>query len=495
MFGKIRRFLEKTEELKLGYRHIIPAIFALVVLRIIFVDRINSSEPQMAVYEFLFLTSWFLAATSFSVIIASLFTKTSFLKTARTFSVFYPLILLPVITKLFFNTVEGVGFVWGSWDEIVFDLFTFLWFSGMSKGFALEIFLVFVFLMIYFYAKEGKLAKSISHAIIFYLFIGIFFGAQPVLISANDTNPNAIFDVGSTYAISFFASLNVLLSFSASIFIWFYGKRERAMPFLKNIRPERMAVFLIFFAFGSFLSGEFHTWNFIIGALIVSFLWIYALLINDISDYRFDLISNKKRPLPKRIFTADEFKRLSLIFLAFSLLLSLSLSFRIFLISSVIAAVSYIYSFPPIHLKKRMYADLVLSPVRTAPFLIGYLSSLSDPIISGSAYRIYLALAIFVFLGSSVKDLKDYEADKKQKVRSFVTLLGIERARKLAGILLFSGYILLPLIAGFNEFIVPSAIAGAVCFSILFFMKKPDEKYLFSVFFIYILAIAAIILL
>jgi len=88
--------------------------------------------------------------------------------------------------------------------------------------------------------------------------------------------------------------------------------------------------------------------------------------------------------------------------------------------------------------------------------------------------RIITLLIIFlvVSIGTSIKDLESYEADKRLGINTIFTIWNKEKGKKIASLLLFSSF-LIPLVI-FPNYIIIFISIGIV--STILFYKREDIK-------------------
>jgi len=85
-----------------------------------------------------------------------------------------------------------------------------------------------------------------------------------------------------------------------------------------------------------------------------------------------------------------------------------------------------------------------------------------------------------------IKDIKDYEGDRTQKIYTLPVIFGLEKGKTLIGLLLLFIYIFIPFIFldHFKILIFPSILAGIL--ALLFTAKRNySDKPLFLIFFFY----------
>ena len=75
-----------------------------------------------------------------------------------------------------------------------------------------------------------------------------------------------------------------------------------------------------------------------------------------------------------------------------------------------------------------------------------------------------LFVLIAFTLGATVKDIKDYEGDKAGGIHTIPVIFGLEKGKKIIGFLIFTVFILCPILFldYFKVLILPSIFAGVL---------------------------------
>ncbi len=149
----------------------------------------------------------------------------------------------------------------------------------------------------------------------------------------------------------------------------FMARPDIARAVLRNIRPERLAHFIIFAVLGGLLAlmlGARVAWTGLdIVTLLVAFLtitsaWIFAVATNDLCDEDIDAVSNSERPLITGSLQGGDMRDVALVSGLMTLLGGCALgSYSLFFIL-VFSAAYYVYSVPPLRLKRVPAAVLLL---------------------------------------------------------------------------------------------------------------------------------------
>jgi len=493
-------------------------------------DGIISSDPYTLVHYLMF----FLCVTLGSLIIIGYFTKDY--KNAPKILLFgLPVLWIAPILDLFISSGFGykMTYVFDSGKQLFLNLFTFfgpVLNSGATYGMRFGIAIIIIGFGLYvWYSTRSKLRGFIG-ALCMYLLIfsigslpGILYtvshpenGAttktevmeyfkENILLSTISHNTlregvNSVSDIRFV-ELGFNKLITQILFILSVIFgaIFFYKVSSlKFLAIIKNARPERVNFYTaslfsgICFAYINQVNGSF-VWIDIFGiiSLFVSWvgLWMYAVHTNDIVDVEIDKISNKERPLVKGVLSADDMYQTGNIWLAVALLGSWSAGYYPFFMSLIYISASYIYSVPPLRLRRfPIISSFLIGIACLATILAGYFFiSIYKNI---EAFPIFLAFGIVVMvtLAINFKDIKDIEGDRKNGIMTIPTLFE-KRGIQIVAVLFGLSILLVPFFLSFYFLYIiaiPSAIIGY-----RLILKKPyKEKPIFVLRFVFLFGIA-----
>jgi 4-hydroxybenzoate polyprenyltransferase len=193
-------------------------------------------------------------------------------------------------------------------------------------------------------------------------------------------------------------------------------------------------------------------------------------VLNQYFDRKSDIMNPQKRHLP---VAAGELspKQSSVLFVslfAIGLLVTAVVDYTLLFLFVTYIGVGIVYSTPPLHFKKRPVIDLLTVGVGSGilPFLIGMQVSnqlsidSSLPLIWGRYLEILLCiipLVLFQIASHIFQAIGDYEADKDEKITTFVVRYGKEKSAKIA-VLFSSLSLILPISYGLLNFAVTNEI-------------------------------------
>jgi 4-hydroxybenzoate polyprenyltransferase len=149
-------------------------------------------------------------------------------------------------------------------------------------------------------------------------------------------------------------------------------------------------------------------------ACSITLLFVYAKIINDIHDLVIDRISNRRRPLVEGVISEGRARKLATILLVLSAVLAIPLGISFFSLLFLIWGLSYLYSAPPMRLRRFWpVGSVTLALIGGGVFIAG--TCISRPNGFGSIREdkeiIGYLLTAFFFL-CQIKDMKDIEGDR-----------------------------------------------------------------------------------
>lgn len=371
---------------------------------------------------------------------------------------------------------------------------------GITYGVRIEVALASLLVGFYAFSKTNKILRSFLAAFISY-FVLFVLGAFPSFLtfvimfwqkhifSIESYDVAGIFLSTSGFLsikdVSVLNALNVKMNlfyafFSAigAIFYFWLFYKNKFWKVVKNIRWIQVLVHVGLVIFGFSLAIFYFPQNITIN--IFSFLalaniflgsifaWVASVFINDIEDRKIDEISNFKRPLVEGYLTADNYRDLFWLFFIMSLVLSLSVGIKFFLIALIYQIIAWMYSAYPFRLKRFPFiATFTSSLAITLWFLAGFILLSDKQQISEIPPKIIFLLLIAFTFSLPIKDLKDIEGDRKNKIWTIPVILGEKWARFFIGFFIFISYALSVIWLNVKILFIPAMLCGAISFALL----------------------------
>lgn len=294
----------------------------------------------------------------------------------------------------------------------------------------------------------------------------------------------------------FLSQILFILSFIFTAILFWKMEPKKTLAVIKNSRPERVAFYILLLLFGAGLAyangyGNLNSWVDVMSllTLVLSWYgaWMYAVHVNDVADIEIDKISNTTRPLVSGALTKEEMNQAGYVWLAVSLVGSWSVGFYPFFMNLVYVATSYIYSSPPLRLRRvPVLSSFLISLACLVTVLTGFFFISADKKIE--TFPIFTALGVLIVftLITNIRDLKDTAGDRANGVQTLATFFG-KNAGKVIGLCFAVGILLVPIFLSFYILYltaIPTAIMG---YGII--VKKPfTEKNVFILGFLFFLS-------
>jgi homogentisate phytyltransferase/homogentisate geranylgeranyltransferase len=273
------------------------------------------------------------------------------------------------------------------------------------------------------------------------------------------------------------------------------GLKVRPSAFIslvRNIRPLRVVHYGVFVIIG-FLIGkhEMHAkpafmdiWH--LGLLLCSVLcaWAFAVGINDIYDQNIDKVSNPGRPLIAGLISPREYAVSTAVFAVMSLMLAWAVSYwSASIIFYFLVYYSFVYSAPPLRLRRYLFLPNILIGVCSLLcVLLGFSIFGGFQTFSLFPKRTAFFIVLAFTLGSTVKDLKDYEGDRMEGITTLPTLLGLPLARVFVAFFISAMFAVTPFFIKIQNFWIYSSSFSAVSFYVVL---KKSEQAVFGLWFVF----------
>lgn len=242
-----------------------------------------------------------------------------------------------------------------------------------------------------------------------------------------------------------------------------------------------------YFAFSYTNEANISLSDILVSLILINVLFFSAMLLNNLFDDKIDIENNKINFFNYPGYQKKNFIILFLSTIPLSLALSYYIAAETFIITLIIHIVSFLYSGPPFRIKRIFLLNtffIALSGVLA--FALGFSAAAKDLFFAEFPYYFGFVMLIVLFMAYNVKDINDYRGDKKYGIKTFMTVFGEKKGKKITAFLALAGYLIFPLFF-LNLFLVLPALAcGAATYYII--MKKSgkiNESAVFGVFFVF----------
>jgi 4-hydroxybenzoate polyprenyltransferase len=427
---------------------------------------------------------------------------------------FWIVILPPIIDNIIFGNSYKSFYFFDSFQGLVVRFFTLFgknpdW--GITWGTRVNILISIFSIGIYVYIKTKNLKKVLISIIgnytLFFLLssfpslvvflielfkTGTFLNVSNSTVAGYFLTPLTIFSL-KTVAIESFLAKKITLIYLPFVlftlfFLFFKTNKRETLCFLKNIRPAQIifnlgilfiGMGLGYFYYPVFFKFDFFNFFAILNLiLVVVSCWIFSVVVNDLNDLEIDKISNPQRPLINGKISFSNYEVYGWVFFFLSLFGAALISPLIFLIVLSYHLLTFVYSCYPFRLKKFIGISNFLISLASLNFLlIGFLVFSEDQSLDKFLWSVYWFLFIAYFLITPLKDLKDFEGDKKNKITTLPVLIGKKNTRLLIAGLLFSLYLSSVFVLKEPKLFLPALIVGGTSFFVVESLKI-KEKFL-----------------
>ncbi len=254
--------------------------------------------------------------------------------------------------------------------------------------------------------------------------------------------------------------------------IFYLYRKDYFLAVLRDIRPWRLIHFEVMPWAGIVLAKAFLPSAFsfnsdkfseiIILMTAVIFAWLFSVLTNNIADLEIDAVTNRKRPTVTLLIPSLHYKILACIFFCMAAFYSVLVDFTTFFLMLVFIGNYFLYSMPPLRLKRITFFSKALIALNSLILLMaGYYIGSGTIMVPGkiSLFFMILMTAVLNFI-----DIKDYEGDKRAGIRTLPAVLGLKEAKLLISFFFAAAYVFISLIfPGFFLSLVLAALgAGQV---------------------------------
>jgi 4-hydroxybenzoate polyprenyltransferase len=511
------------------------AVFAIAMLRNMFellhkfgyiFGKQDLVSEYLSVYGIFlhFMSFWIFVWLLLSVVIFLFTKKENSIRNALKFTMFGMFIILfPVIFDLLIGNDDMMLYP-NDPRDLFFNMEYYFHIEkkifGLSPGMRYEVALVSFSSGIYIWLKSKKLIKSVIAISVVFLVISacglwVSFFAQ-IYEYGFEFKSDFLFTTSKLFSESTIlrhwtmgvSIVYILLIIILLIFIFHTDRKAEFRAVFSNLRWTRSIHYLILFFAGlalghlNFLSQkgmEIHVYQIfkfinpfdyigiLAGAVSIFLAFQSAVIYNDYFDFKIDTVSNPDRPLVLGQISPQSYRKLGILMLIFALVLAFAVNLALFYFVLTASILSYVYSNEPFRLKKVfLINNLILGFIALTVFHAGASLLLNDRSFTQIPSILSYAILFGFTLVSVIKDIKDYEGDKQNGIKTLVTVFGLKNGKIISAILISLVIIALPIFIEI-DFNVIFSLIFVLIFNILFFFVKDSEKYIFLTYFVYMI--------
>ena len=483
------RLLERTP--KFRYIEIFSSVSLAIIIRLlleyIFFEQhfsFNYFYSIVLIERFSFLFFTFLLST----VIVYLLSKENIRKILSFLSkIYWVIIIPPLIDHLIFG--RTTSYTYALPNDFLKNFFTFFTqyqglfsqFEGAGIGIIIECFLICFLFAYYIFYKTKSIIRAVSAIFIIYLSFSLLGTLWISVFVPEVLNPPSYINTPDAFvkfyvntykrvlAIFFLISSFIILSLIA-----YKLNKNAVISLIKNIRPMRTLYFLFMVIGGAFIGCHTHIQMMKLFSGIVSafFVWQFTIIVNDISDEKIDKKLKKKRPLVIGSITKFDYMSIAVFLGMYSILFAILIDLTSFLIVLLCVLLAILYSIPPFRLRNTLLGTFFIGIGSSLLFFLGYFSQ--GGILNFEIIFIGVTIFLVGSLATTVKDITDYEGDKRYGVKNIFTIFGKKRGKQLSLTLMGVSF-LLPLLL-VNSFFDIIFFVGAAITSVADFKKYENVQ-------------------
>ncbi|TAK94718.1 hypothetical protein EPO05_05935 [Patescibacteria group bacterium] len=472
-------------------------------------------------YEFTHTFLFFLASFFLLTWIVALIIRLDILKVARVLTAGFLLILTPPLVDYLISGGKGYWSFY-KFDGLIGLVHRFLTFFGdrpdigITYGVRFEVALAMLALAIYGFVKireRFSIWLSTAYAAIMALSTYVVFfvlGTFPSWVSlvlhshekgllqvsdvdvAQDfLSPAVIFTreiVDTRSALNIKMSLlYALLASGLAVLALFFQQRQKLLAFGRNVRLPQVIYHVGLVSVGACLGIltshsviDLNIWNISAGLLIfeaVTCAWLASVVVNDLYDQNIDRLTNSDRPLTANIFDRPTYIFLGFILFAASIFLGALVNPKVALLLVAYQALAFIYSAPPIRLKRLTFVSTLVSGIASLLVVfIGFILASPHQDIQGFPFRIALLLIISYTLSLPIKDFKDIAGDKADQVWTIPVVFGEVWGKLVVGSGVFLSFLLSVILLNEPRLFWWALLFGSAAFWAINHMQPTDTR-------------------
>ncbi len=490
MFKSLKKIINSLENSQIPFIYFILTFIFVISLRN-FIELFSDTDTsQISFEEFFHYDISYMVLAMVIIILLYFFIKKDVLKITKIVLPSFLILLIVPIIDLIWSLGKGLNMAYmlpGYHSNLMQRFFTFFGdFSGLgiTPGIRIEIIIVLLGVFFYIYINSSRIIKSLL-GILFAYPIYFFYLAAPFLVKGL----LEIFGLTYKYSDSLMTNFFLLVILFAGIFIAYISNKRYFRLIIKDIRPFRLLHFELMFLigfiigfnkFGTFVLDSANIFSFIFIPAGIAFAWIYSVITNNIVDYDIDKISNNNRPLIESKINNGIYCRLSWIILFIALFYPLMVSFKAFFMILLFIGNYFLYSMPPLRLKRiPLFSKMIIAFNSLILVMLGFIIS------TGKLEGFPVILIAFFLIGFTLVinfiDIKDYEGDKKEGIKTLPVILGLKKSKFIIGLFFLLAYLAVYFLIN-NLYLIPVLLIFGIIGFLLINRKNYNEKPLFLIY-------------
>ncbi|MCD6232877.1 UbiA family prenyltransferase [bacterium] len=506
-----KKVINHLENARISFWYFVFSFFSVITVRI-FLELISNRNSltlpaiieKISPLPFLHYYLFYLSLLLSFVVLFYFATREQLKRIFRVLLTGFAITILVPILDLIFTFGKGARLTYllpGVHHNLILRFLTFGGFFnpltdiGITFGLKIEVLLALIFSFFYFLLKTRRIFRSILFSFFFYVVLFLYgilpFFSQLFL---------SLFGLRFQYSAFLMVSTYLLILPIQLLILFYLYNKQYLKEFLKDIRIFRAIHYeLMFIAgiiFAKFYLGKLLTFNehtlftLIFVPLAIFFAGMFSLITNNLEDIKIDKISDAKassvarETMPKNIY-----KKIALVAFILAILYSVVIGFSVLFLILLFEACYWLYSMPPLKLKR-------------VPFLSKFIIAFDSFILVWLGFRLgvgdsfahfpvslWLFFLVFLPLPLNFIDIKDYEGDKVQGIKTLPVMMGFKKSKLLIGLF----FLLTPFYLYFSfhisSLLIPGFIFGLIEFWLINKKRYSDR----AVMFIYLLSLLALL--
>ncbi|MCD4760491.1 UbiA family prenyltransferase [bacterium] len=483
-FKKVIHYIENVEAPFLYF--ILTFLFIITIRN--FIESYSDSTPMPTILYLLHYYTFYIALALAMILLFHFAVRSKIKKIARLVLTSFFIIILPPILDLLISKQGGYDMAYLLPGKDIDLLQKFLTFfgsfneMGITPGMRIEIALVVLATFFYVLVKKRSVIRAFIFSILNYALIFIFV-SMPFVVKGF----LKLFGIDFNYSWPLMRNFYLLLILILGAWVLYLYRKKYFIAIFKDLRMFRLLHYELMFILGIVFGKMFYpnlniqltghtlfSWIFIPVGIMLA--WIFAIITNNIVDYKIDLISNKSRPLVTGAITLPHYKTIGLLCFILCFLYLLAVHFIPLFIVMLFLGSAWLHDMPPLRLKRvPILANFTLAFNALILMMLGYGFVTGFITLPGNivAFILIFFTAVINFI-----DIKDYHGDKTVGIKTLPTMLGLKKSKIVIGVFFFLAYISSYLVLKNIYLLILFTVIGLLQFYFIN-KKKYSEKPIF----------------
>jgi len=183
----------------------------------------------------------------------------------------------------------------------------------------------------------------------------------------------------------------------------------------------------------------------VLGTLMAAVLNAASNALNQVYDLEIDRVNKPKRPIPAGLITIPQALRFTAVLYTVALALAWVVNIQCFILASIAALFTWIYSAPPLRTKRdAILANVTIAIPRGVMLKVAGWSTVKS-VLGREPWYIGLIFGLFLLGATTTKDFADIEGDKLAGCRTLPVRYGVRKSAYAIAPFFVVPFLLLPL--------------------------------------------------